>query len=127
MGIVFVVVGLLVAGMKGLLAGMVLNAWFSYFINIWLVSKHIGYRWQRQLLDILPVLLASLSAAAVSYGVGALCSLSLFADGALKLVIFMALYVGWSLVFRPEPYRLFSMTVKPFTKKLKRKIRKKKK
>lgn len=125
-GILFVIVGLLLYGMKGLLVGMVLNAWFSYFINIWLVSKHIGYRWQRQLLDILPVLLASLVAAAVSYAVGRLCSLPLYGDGALKLVVFLALYAGWSLLFRPEAYQLFCGIAKPFIKKLKRKIKKNK-
>ncbi|MGX8712792.1 MAG: lipopolysaccharide biosynthesis protein [bacterium] len=124
-GILFVVAGLLLDGMRGLLVGMVLNAWFSYFINIWLVSKHIGYRWQRQLLDILPVLLASSVAAAITYAVGAFCSLSLYVDGLLELVLFVALYAGWSLLFRPEAYQLFLLTVKPFTKKLTRKIKKK--
>ena len=124
-GILFVIAGLLFYGMKGLLVGMVVNTWFSYFINIWLVSKHIGYRWQSQMLDILPVFIASLLAAAVSYFAGRLCSLSLYADGALKLVVFMALYVGWSLLFRPEAYQLFHTTIEPFTKKLKRKTKKK--
>ena len=124
-GIIFVVVGLLLGGMKGLLVGVVLNTWFSYFINIWLVSKHIGYRWQRQLLDILPVLLASSAIAALTYAVGTLCSLPLYADGTLKFVVFMALYIGWSLSFKPEAYRLFHETVEPFTKKLKRKIKRK--
>ncbi len=125
MGILFVVAGLLLDGMRGLLIGMVLNAWFSFFINIWLVSKHIGYRWQRQLLDILPVLLASLVAAAASYAVGRLCALSLYADGALKLVLFMTLYLGWSLLFHPEAYRLFCGITEPMKKKLKRKLHKK--
>lgn len=125
MGIVFVVVGLLLDGMRGLLVGMVLNAWFSYFVNIWLVSKHIGYRWQRQLLDILPVLLASLSAAAMSYAVGTLCSLSLYADGLLKFAIFVALYIGWSIVFHPEAYQYFRLAAKPLMKKIKRKKNKK--
>ena len=124
-GIVFVVAGLLVDGMRGLLIGMVLNTWFSYFVNIGLVSKHIGYRWQNQLLDILPVLLASLFAAAVAYFIGKLCSLSLYADGALKLAIFMVLYIGWSLLFRPEAYQLFCGITKPMKEKLKRKFIKK--
>lgn len=124
-GIAFVVVGLLLDGMRGLLIGMVLNTWFAYFVNIGLVSKHIGYRWQNQLLDILPVLLASLFAAAVAYFVGRLCSLSLYADGALKFIIFLALYMGWSRMFRPEAYQLFCGIAKPMTKKLKRKIIKK--
>lgn len=125
-GIAFVVAGLLLDGMRGLLIGMVLNAWFSYFVNIWLVSKHIGYRWQKQLLDILPVLLASLFAAAVAYFAGRLCSLSLYADGALKFIIFMALYIAWSMLFRPEAYQLFCVAAKPFIKKIKYKKNKSK-
>ena len=124
-GIVFVVAGLLLDGMRGLLLGMVLNTWFSYFINIWLVSKHIGYRWHRQILDLQPVLMASLSIAALSYAVVGLCSLSLYADGVLKFVIFVALYACWSVMFRPEAYQLFCEAVKPITKKLRRKINKK--
>lgn len=125
MGILFVVAGLLLDGMRGLLVGMVLNTWFSYFINIWLVSKHIGYRWQRQILDLLPVLMASLSIAALSYAVVGLCSLSLYVDGVLKFVIFVALYACWSVMFRPEAYQLFCVAAKPITKKLRRKINKK--
>lgn len=124
-GIVFVVAGLLLDGMRGLLLGMVLNTWFSYFINIWLVSRHIGYRWQRQLLDLLPVLLASLFIAALSYTVGTFCSLPLYADGMMKFVIFIALYAAWSVLFRPQAYQLFCEAVKPITKKLRRKINKK--
>ena len=121
-GIALVVAGLLLDGMRGLLVGMVLNAWFSYFINIWLVSKHIGYRWQRQLLDIAPVLLASLAAAAASYFAGRLCSLPLYADGALKLVVFVALYAAWSLLFRPDAYQYFQTVAEPLIKKIKRKL-----
>ena len=120
-GIAMVVAGLLIDGMRGLLIGMVLNTWFSYFVNIGLVSKHIGYRWQKQLLDILPVLLASLFASAVAYFAGKLCSLSLYADGALKFVVFMVLYVGWSVLFRPDAYQYFRVATKPFFKKIKRK------
>jgi len=126
MGIVFVVAGLLLDGMRGLLVGMVLNTWFSYFVNIWLVSKHIGYSWQRQLLDIMPVLIASLFAATLSYAIGALCALPLYVDGLLKLVIFVALYAAWSALFRPEAYQYFCMAAKPLVKKIKRKKNKKK-
>lgn len=123
MGILFVVAGLLLDGMRGLLIGMVLNTWFSYFVNIWLVSKHIGYRWQRQLLDISPVLLASLIIAIPSYVIVELCSLSLYADGLLKFVVFVVLYACWSVMFRPEAYQLFCEAARPITKKLKRKIK----
>lgn len=126
-GIALVVFGLLLYGMKGLLVGMVLNTWFSYFINIWLVSKHIGYRWQRQLLDIAPVLVASLTAAALAAAAGWLCSLPLYADGALKFVVFLALYAVWSVLFRPEAYQYFLGVAKPLVKKIKHKKNKAKK
>jgi O-antigen/teichoic acid export membrane protein len=121
MGIVFVVAGLLLDGMRGLLVGMVINTWFSYFVNIWLVSKHIGYHWQRQLLDITPVLLASLSTAALAYAVGILCSLPLYVDGLLKLAVFVVFYAVWSVLFRPDAYQYFLEAAKPLVKKIKRK------
>lgn len=124
-GIAFVIFGLFLGGMKGLLIGTVFHTWFSYFINIWLVSKHIGYNWHRQILDILPVLMATAVAAVIAYAVGLLCPLTLYADGALKLAVFTALYVGWSVAFKPEAYQLFRETVTPLTNKLKRKIIKK--
>lgn len=124
MGIIFVVAGLLLDGMRGLLIGMVINTWFSYYINIWLVSRHIGYRWQRQLLDLLPVLLASLIAAILSYCALSLCSLSLYVDGVLKLILFLVLYVGWSIHFRPESYQFFCVAIKPVIKKLNHIIKK---
>lgn len=124
-GIALVVFGLLLYGMKGLLVGMVLNTWFSYFINIWLVSKHIGYRWQRQLLDIMPVLLASSFAAALTYAAGSLCPLPLYADGLLKLAVFVALYAAWSVLFRPEAYQYFRGVAKPLVEKIKHKKAKK--
>ena len=121
MGIAFVVAGLLLDDMRGLLVGMVLNTWFSYFVNIWLVSKHIGYSWQRQLLDIMPVLIASLTTAALTYAIGSLCSLPLYADGLLKLAVFVVLYATWSVVFRPDAYQYFRVAAKPLVKKIKRK------
>ena len=124
-GILFVVAGLMLDGMRGLLVGMVLNTWFSYFVNIWLVSKHIGYRWQKQLLDVSPVLLVSSAIAAFTYAIGTLCSLPLYADGVLKFAIFVALYAVCSVLFRLEAYQLFCEAAKPFTKKIKLKIQKK--
>lgn len=124
MGIVFVVAGLLFDGIRGLLVGMVLNTWFSYFVNIWLVSRHIGYSWQRQLLDVAPVLLASLSAAVLAYAAGLLCPLPLYTEGLLKLAVFVALYAAWSVLFCPEAYQYFLVAAKPLVKKVKNKISK---
>lgn len=54
-GLIFMLVGLYLYGIKGLLVGMVMKSWLIYIINASLVSNYIGYKLWRQLLDILPV------------------------------------------------------------------------
>ena len=111
-GIGAVVLGLFWFGMKGLLFGVVFNYWFSYIVNISLVSKHVGYKWNKQILDILPVAIASIIAALISYGVGYLLQLSLYPDGIVKLLVYVLIYMGWSLLFKPEAYTYF-LTITP--------------
>ncbi len=111
-GIGFMIIGLVFWGMKGLLIGVVLNSWFSYFVNISLVSKYIGYKWTDQLLSILPVAIASIVSAAAAYFVGRMLNLSMYPDGIVKLVVYVMIYMGWSLIFRPEAYNYF-LTIIP--------------
>lgn len=112
LGISFIVGGLLLWGMKGLLVGVILNTWFSYFVNIGLVSKYIGYKIGQQLMDILPVAMTSVIAAVVSYGVGYFLKLSLYPDGIVKFLVYLIVYLGWSFVFKPESYTYF-LTIIP--------------
>lgn len=122
-GIGAVVLGLLFFGMKGLLAGLVFNTWFSYFVNISLVSKHIGYGFWRQIGDLLPVAIVSVIAALLSYGVGYLLQLSMYLDGLVKASVYAVVYLGWSFIFKPEAYTYFLSTIPDrfnFVKKLKK-------
>lgn len=112
-GIGMVVGGLVLGGMKGLLSGVVLNTWFSYFVNISLVSKHIGYKWWRQLLDLMPVTIASVVAALVSLGVGFLLKLNMYPDGVVKFLVYASIYLGWSFIFKPDAYTYF-ISILPF-------------
>lgn len=111
-GIVAMVLGLVIWGMKGLLVGVVFNYWFSYFVNIALVSKYIGYKWTQQLSDLLPIAFISIAAAAISYGIGYLLELSMYPDGLLKLFVYVIVYMGWSYIFKPESYSYF-LTIIP--------------
>lgn len=112
LGIGFVVSGLFLWGMKGLLAGVLLNTWFSYFVNICLVSKYIGYKWSRQLLDLLPVTIASIIAAVASYAIGYFLNLDMYPDGIVKFLSYAIIYLGWSFIFKPEAYTYF-LTIIP--------------
>lgn len=111
-GIGFVIVGLVFFGMKGLLVGVVLGSWFSYLVNISLVSRYIGYKWTDQLLNIMPVAIASIVSAVAAYFVGRLLSLSMYPDGIVKLLVYVMIYMGWSLIFKPEAYNYF-LTIIP--------------
>ena len=117
-GIACIVGGLALFGMKGILAGAVFNNWFAYFVNMGLVSKHIGYKWYRQLMDLFPVLAAAVICAALSYVCGRLLHLGLYADGVVKIGVYVALYLGWSFMFKPQAFHYFKDTVAPLTAKL---------
>ena len=99
--------GFFAFGMKGLLGGVVFNQWFSWFVNICLVDKYVGYKLSRQLLDLLPVILASTVAAAAAYFAGQVLDLGMYQDGILKLLVYLAVYLGWSIIFKPEAYTFF--------------------
>lgn len=111
-GTTFIIGGLIIWGMKGLLCGVVLYNWFCYFVNIALVSRHIGYKWHRQLLDLMPMAVAAVVSAATGYGCASLLHLSLYPDGLVKFAVCMTLYLAWSLVFRPEAY-IYTLTIIP--------------
>lgn len=103
-GIAAIVLGLMLWGMHGLLAGIIINSYFSYFVNICLVSKHVGYKWFQQLKDLMPVLAICILAAIISYGCSSFFHLGLYSDGIFKAFAFLGVYLGWSLVFKPEAY-----------------------
>lgn len=119
MGIAFVVIGLLIAGMKGLLVGVVIDTWFSYAVNIGMVSKYIGYKWWNQIKDIMPVLVVSIIATIISYVVSALLDLSIYIDGIVKVVVYVIIYLGWTYIFKPESSKNVKLILAPLRKKLK--------
>ncbi len=119
-GIACIVGGLVLFGMKGLLAGAVFNVWFTYFVNMGLVSKYIGYKWHRQLWDLFPVIAATISCALLSYSCGILLHLNMYLDGVIKFSVYVMLYLAWSLIFKPDAFSYFLDTITPLISKMKR-------
>ncbi len=118
-GIGAMVGGLAWYGMKGLLIGNVLGTWFAYFVNIFLVSKYVGYKWSTQLLNLMPVAVASVITAILTFGVGYLFHLPTYLDGILKFTIYLLIYLAWSVIFKPEAYTYFLTIIKPMLGKIK--------
>lgn len=104
--------GLLAFGIYGLLWGSVVSTWFAYFVNISLVSKYIGYGNFQQIKDLFPIFLTSAIAYIVSYfGVGFL-NFNVYIDGMLKAMVFVSIYIGWSVVFKPQSFT-YTLTLIP--------------
>lgn len=117
-GIALQVIGLIVWGIWGLLVGKVLSSWFSYLVNISLVSKYVGYKNIQQLKDLSPIFIVSGIAILVGYFMSSSLGLGLYQDGIVKALIFMAIYICWSLLFKPEAFKYF-LTVKDVLKRKK--------
>ena len=109
-GIAVQVGGLVVWGLWGLLAGKVFSSWFSYFVNISLVSKYVGYKNFQQLKDLSPIFIVSAIALLAGYFGSSLLGLGLYPDGIVKALIFVVVYLGWSLLFKPESYK-YSLSI----------------
>lgn len=119
-GVGFIIGGMFIYGIKGLLIGVVLSEFFSYFVNAGLVSRFIGYKWWDQIKSILPILIVSIVAAGLCYLLGLLLNLSIYHDAMLKLFFFLTIYLGWSILFKPESYNYLRNTIEPMLSKIKK-------
>ena len=106
-GLSFVVIGLVLWNMKGLLCGVVLNTWFCYFINIGLVSKFIGYKWYQQLKHLAPIMVLAITATWITYLISKLLTTNLYIEGILNILIYLTIYVGCSVFFKLDAYVYF--------------------
>ena len=82
-------------------------------MNIWQVSKYVGYKWTSQVIDLMPIAGAALGLGFVSFLVVNLFNLNMFADGAVKMASFLLLYCGWSYFFKPESFEYTKNTIIP--------------
>ena len=120
LGLAFVVGGLWIYGIYGLLIGSVVTSWLIYFINAGLVSKYIGYTIRRQFIDLFPIITLSLTAFA------AVCFLDLFTKidnlllvGLIKAALFVLLYIILSLIGKIKALAFAIETTKTIVKRIK--------
>ena len=101
-GIGLVIGGLVLFEMPGLLVGTVLSVWFMYLVNIYLVSKHIGYRWMQQIKDLTPTLILSLTAFGASFFVNHALRFNMYVNAVFAFFTFVAVYYVGSKMFHFE-------------------------
>ena len=113
--------------MKGLLGGMVMTSWFIFFVNVYLVHKHIGYSFWLQIKDLLPTLLMAISAMIIAYLIGLLLpSFHMYVVGIIRLLVFSLVYFGGSILFKMESYTYVRQSMPQFLGRFKKKTNNKK-
>lgn len=116
--IVLCIVGIFVAGMDGLLWSCVAGAWSVYFINAYLVHKHVGYSFFKQVLDILPSILIAVAIGVLAYYLGTLFNINMYVKALLQAVFctISYIFVSWLLHLDAFNY-LLDAVLKRFRKK----------
>ena len=120
-GLALIVGGLAAFGMKGLLVGMVLQSWLIYLINAYQVHKYIGYKLSIQFFDLLPTMVLSIVSWAVAYGLVLLLpQWNMYVIAVIRLLVFVVVYLGGSMLFKMESFRLVKETIPMFLAKFNR-------
>jgi len=119
-GISVIFLGLLLWGMRGLLLAAVATQWFMYLVNCWLVSKHIGYKMKTQAQNLAPIMILAAVSFVPSFLFGYFTNLNMYADGIIRMLIFLGLYFGLSAFLKLEAYEYAKSLIPVFFKKFKR-------
>lgn len=94
--------GILWAGMEGLLWAVVIENWMTYFINICLVSRYIGYKMRKQLLDMMPIFLISILGYLSCIFMDSILSVNIYIEALCNLFLFFVVYLGAAKIFNIE-------------------------
>lgn len=94
LGLLFLVVGMYIGGIKGLMYGFVLSAWFLLIINQYLISKHIGYSLWQQYKDLLPIYVLSAFVFAICLLVYQHLNLHMYVNGLICVAIYIVIYLS---------------------------------
>lgn len=120
LGIALIVGGLIIAGIWGMLVGMVIKSWCIYFINGYLVDKHIGYGMGEQLKDLSPVFISSILAFGVAYLCGVILQCNMYIIAATQIIIYIGVYCGVTSLIKKELFGNAWDIIQPLVSKLKK-------
>lgn len=104
MTIILCLIGILVAGMDGLLWSCVLGSWSVYFINAYLVDKHVGYSFWKQIWLIVPSSFIAISIGLLVYYIGTLLSFGMYTTALIQVALCIILYFMISYMFKLQAF-----------------------
>mgnify|MGYP002622934451 CR=1 FL=1 len=91
--IVLSIVGILTAGIYGMLWCDVIGTWAVYVINAYLVSKHVGYSIWNQIKDILPSIILSVVIGIIVNFLTSYLSLNMHLTAVIQILLITSLYL----------------------------------
>lgn len=118
-GTTILIGGLLLWGIIGLLIALVIYNIFLYVVNAVLVAKHIGYKLDAQMQDLLPISLLTAFAFSVAYFAGHVTDFNMYLNGMTELIVFILIYMGGSVLFKMDSFNIFKTIIPMVTKKAK--------
>lgn len=120
-GLLTLAIGLYFWGIWGIIASVVFNTWFYYFINVWLVSKHIGYKFFTQMRDLSPIFLITVVSVVAAFVPSAVFSIEgLYLMGIIKFLLFIITYITLTIIFRIQAGEEFLRTLSLILQKTKK-------
>lgn len=118
MTIILCLIGILVAGMDGLLWSCVLGSWSVYFINAYLVDKHVGYSFWKQIWLIVPSSFIAISIGLLVYYIGTLLSFGMYTTALIQVALCIILYFMISYMFKLQAFEyLYNIVLNKLKKK----------
>ena len=112
MTIVLCVIGIIIGGIYGLIWCDVIGTWAVFFINGYLVSKHIGYSLANQVKDILPSTLLSAIIGVVVFFVTIKLQLNMYIVAIIQMILIGSLYLLFSYLLKIETISFVTKLVK---------------
>ena len=106
-GIGLIIIGA-VFGVKGILWGMVISFWITYFINARLAGRVTGYFLSRQLIEIVPILLITIVSCVSSFFLGYVITYHYAIIMMVQVVIFLVTYLFLSYIFKIPALRIYT-------------------
>lgn len=101
-----------IIGVEGILWGMVLGFWLTYFVNASLAGQVTKYTLPKQLIDLLPTILVTGISFVVTYYIGNLFNeLQHITIMILQVIVFIAIYLLLSAIFRIPAVNIYKQIV----------------
>lgn len=105
-GIIFIIGGFVFGGIWGVIVGTVIQGWFSYFINVALVSKFVGYKFGQQMMNLVPTLLLSMACFSLTFLTTRLVDCEMYISAIVAFVQYLGMYILLAYVFKMEAFMI---------------------